>query len=141
MSKAKQLVLDLTERYITAESHQNIVVDVPMRSLCLKNGFYFGEYYEPFLDTPEHSHPHLEIVTLDFKEPTPVEFTLDGHFKKTLFSHSTTIFPAHVPHRAICDRKNSFSILTLDLAQIASVAYEDVKENFTTTGCCVRPRY
>jgi AraC family transcriptional regulator len=128
MPKAKQLVLDLTEKYITAEYHKNIVVDVPIRSLCLKNGFYFGEYYEPFLDTPEHSHPHLEIVTLDFEEPTPIEFTLDSHFKKALVSHSTTIFPAHVPHRAICGKKNSFSILTLELAQIASVTYEDVKE-------------
>jgi AraC family transcriptional regulator len=122
-----QLVIDLNERELTAKSHQTIVKDAPQNSLFLPNRGYFGEYCEPYLETPEHSHPHYEIVTFHFEEPTPVEFILDGHFQRAEIGHSTTILPAHMPHQAKCDTKNRFSILALDFSKISSIADEDIE--------------
>jgi AraC family transcriptional regulator len=121
-------VVDLQKKSLTTESHTAIVADIPIRSFSVQGKFYFGDYYEPFLETPEHSHPHCEIVTLRFEEPTPVEMLVDGHSQEIRFRHSTTIFPAHIPHCAKCITENRFSILALDLKQIAATAYEDVEE-------------
>ena len=128
MFKNSSLVLDLTKEQLTEDQHRQIVERAPMRSCLAYNGIYFGEYHEPFLETPEHSHPQHEIVTLHFQESTQVEWTIEGRIQKTSNVHSSVcFFPAHSSHRAVSQTACSFSLLTLDIAQIASVAYENVK--------------
>ncbi len=128
MSNTGSLVLNLAKEQLTEDQHRQIVERVPMRSSLTYNGLYFGEYHEPFLETPEHSHPQHEIVTLHFQESTQVEWTIEGRIQNTsIVDSSVCFFPAHSTHRAVCQTAGSFSLLTLDLAQVASVAYEDVK--------------
>ncbi|XGV94775.1 MAG: helix-turn-helix domain-containing protein [Leptolyngbya sp. BL-A-14] len=127
MSNTGSLILDLAKKQLTESQHKQIVERVPIYSSLACNGLYFGEYHEPFLETPEHSHPQHEIVTLHFQEPTPVEWAIDGRTQKTLMPNSSVcLFPAHTLHRAQCSTASHFSLVTLDLAQIASVAYEDM---------------
>lgn len=128
MSNTGSLVLNLAKEQLTEDQHRQIVERVPIRSCLAYNGFYFGEYHEPFLETPEHSHPQHEIVTLHFQESTQMEWTIEGRSQNTpIVDRSVCLFPAHSTHRAVCQTAGSFSLLTLDLAQVASVAYEDVK--------------
>ncbi|MGG6263829.1 helix-turn-helix domain-containing protein [Leptolyngbya sp. AN03gr2] len=127
MSSEKGLIVDLQEKSLTEEAHRRIVVDAPTQSFSMQKRFYFGQYDEPFLETPEHSHPHHEIVILHFEEATPVEFALDGKVQVAKVTHSTTLFPAALSHQAKCDAQSRFSILTLDLAQISLSAYEETE--------------
>ncbi len=127
MSNTDSLVLNLANDQLTENQHKQIVERVPIRC-SFYNGLYFGEYYEPFLETPEHSHPQHEIVTLHFQESTQMEWMIEGRSQNTsIVDSSICLFPAHSTHRAVCQTSVNFSLLTLDLAQIASVAYEDVK--------------
>lgn len=128
MNDTTQLIIDLNERELTAKSHQKIVKEAPQSSLSLMNRFYLGEYNEPYLETPEHSHPHIEIVTFHFEKPTPVEFILDARFQRAEIGRSMTIIPAHISHQAKCATKNRFSILAVDFTQISSIADEDIDE-------------
>ena len=128
MSNTGSLVVNLAKEHLTENQHRQIVERPPMRSCLTYNGLYFGEYHEPFLETPEHSHPQHEIVTLHFQESTQVEWMIEGRIQTTsIVDSAACVFPAHTTHRAFCNEVASFSLLTLDLAQIASVAYEDVK--------------
>lgn len=128
MSNTRSLVVNLAKEHLTEDQHRQIVERPPMLSCLACNGLYFGEYHEPFLETPEHSHPQHEIVTLHFQESTQVEWMIEGRIQNTsIVDSSVCVFPAHSTHRAFCQTAGSFSLLTLDMAQIASVAYEDVK--------------
>ena len=128
MSNTGSLVLNLAKEHLTEDQHRQIVERPPMRSCLAYNGLYFGEYHEPFLETPEHSHPQHEIVTLHFQKSTQVEWMIEGRIQKTsIVDRSVCLFPAHSAHQALCQSASRFSLLTLDLAQVASVAYEDVK--------------
>lgn len=128
MNDTTQLIIDLNVRELAARSHQAIVKEVPKNSISLNNRFYIGEYYEPYLETPEHSHPHIEIVTFRFEEPTPIELTLDSCFQRLKIGHSTAILPSHIPHQAKCSTKNHFSVLAVDFTKMSSIADEDIDE-------------
>lgn len=128
MASTGSLIVNLGEEFLTEDQHKQIVERAPVRSCLAYNGMYFGEYHEPFLETPEHSHPQHEIVTLHFQESTQVEFTVEGRTQTTsIVDNSVCLFPAHSTHQVFCQTAGSFSLLTLDIAQIASVAYENVK--------------
>lgn len=122
------LVLNLSKERLTEDQHRQIVERAPSRSSLTYNGLYFGEYHEPFLETPEHSHPQHEIAILHFQKCTQIEWMVEGRRRDTsIVDNSVCLFPARSAHRATCKIAGSFSLLTLDPTQIASVAYEDVK--------------
>lgn len=110
-----------------ADAAERITLHPPTRLRIVSDGISFGEYQEPDWDTLEHTHPHHEIVVHHFEEPTSAEWVLDRCIEREcLTSGSAVILPARMPHRSMCAAGGSFSILSLDLIQVAQTAHETV---------------
>lgn len=108
-----------------ADAAERIALHPPRRACIVSAGISFREYQEPDWDTLEHAHPHHEIIIHHFEKPTSAEWVFDRRVNREhLVSGSAIILPAQIPHRAMCTEGGSFSILSLDLIQVAQSAYE-----------------
>ena len=91
------------------------------------DGIYVQHYQQPAWETPEYSHTQHMLLIHTSKTLVRAERMLDGRKQREqLGNGNVALVPATVKHQVNWDRENNFSLLFLEPAHLAHIAYESI---------------
>ena len=90
-------------------------------------GIYVQHHYQPAWETPQYCYEQHMVLIHNSRRAVQAERVLDGRrHTEQLGNGNVVIVPANVQHQVNWDRENNFTLLFLEPAHLARVAYESV---------------
>lgn len=91
------------------------------------DGIYVQQHRQPAWETPEYSHIRHMLMVHEAECEVHSERVLGGRRQsEVLGNQQVVIVPATIQHQAVWDREENFTLLFLEPAHLAQVAYEAV---------------
>lgn len=91
------------------------------------NGIYVQQHHQPAWETPEYSHIRHMLLVHTSQQAVRAERVLDGQRQtEQLRDGNIVIVPATAQHQANWNQENTFTLLFLEPAHLAQVAYESI---------------
>lgn len=125
MSELNPLAVDVTQE----DNVLQILANPPLLSSQQLEweGIYIQHHYQPAWATPQYSYKQHMLLVHNSGPAVQAERVLDGRRQiEQLGDGSVVIVPANVQHQVNWDEENHFTLVFLEPAQLARVAYESV---------------